>query len=162
MTDTESAQVARLVSQHLIGLHDERLLDYLKLVYNIEHCEGMYNSVIHVHEVQSGNLDRGELSSIPVRMWMVYEARTELSEQHIDMKPYNAASDSGHLWPCAIIKFFVESSQVLPSECIGIASDKSGERILICNRLQVLSTQSSGMYLASPSIKRGLTSHINS
>lgn len=135
VTEAESKALALLLSAHLRQLSTVELARYLRETYRVEGLEGLSTDTVFAVEVERGNLLRGELSSIPVRWWKINGDLCQTTT-FVDMRPYNAASDNGKLWPTPHIKYYAELPTVLSSESIGMAPlENKRERALIYRRL---------------------------
>ncbi len=130
MTDQESMELALLLSDHLRCLTGSSLATYLQRYYGLDSTQGLSVDLIYAIEVDGGNFRKGYISSVPIRTWVISKESCRLIPL-VDMRPFNAASDLGKLWPHPIISYYAELPQVLSVEGIGpIVSKKGIEQLM--------------------------------
>lgn len=135
MNAEESRELAQLLALHLLQLAGDSLEDYLRRTYRLSTIKGLSTDVVYAVEVEGGNFDTGDLSSVPVRWWeMTTKSCRPIS--FVNMVPYNQASDAGLLWPHPIIAYHADLPFVLSKEGIGVArSSKGDEEVLLYFRI---------------------------
>jgi hypothetical protein len=142
MTEQESKDLALLLSSHLRQLSPSSLADYLRAFYGLNDLGGLSTELVYAIEVSTGNLENGDISSVPVRTWEIGRESCR-SISFINMVPFNAASDNNRLWPHPIVSYYAEFPKVLSKEGIGqVASGNGIEQTLkFCRILTINSIQ---------------------
>jgi hypothetical protein len=98
MADDESRALAEALSGHLTGLTGDSLATYLKETYSVSEQDGLSTDTVYLVEVDSADMATGHMSSVPVHWWAVRGTECRRTEA-VNMRPFNDASDAGHLWP---------------------------------------------------------------